>query len=399
MYEIGEREIEAVAEVIRSGKLFRYRGGEGGRCDACEQSLREIFGCAESIVVTSGTGALVCALVGLGVGPGDEVIVPAYTWLASAGAVLGVGAIPVLAEIDESLTLDPAALEGRVGPRTKAVIPVHMGGRPSDMGPIMEVAGRHGLAVLEDSCQAVGGSYRGRRLGTIGRAGALSFNFYKIVTCGEGGAVLTGEKQVYERALLHHDMGCSFRGHQLSEPRFLGSTFRMNEILAAVLHVQLGRLDSILARLRERRRWILEAVAGSGAPLAETPSRDTEGDCGVFASFLFASAAEREAVAARAAELDPECVLASPIDSGMHVYTNWRVLLDRKGAAHPAMNPFMRLENRLCRMDIAPGSCPRTLEILARSAAFAIDPGMSRERCLEIAAVLARAAREAGEGA
>ena len=155
MYEIGQEEIEAVAAVLRSGQLFRYRGGEGGQADACEKRLAELCGCQHALVVTSGTAALICALVGLGIGPGDEVIVPAYTWLASAGAVLNVGAIPVLANADETLTLDPADFERRIGPRTKAVIPVHMGGRPANMDAILAVARRHGLHVLEDACQAI----------------------------------------------------------------------------------------------------------------------------------------------------------------------------------------------------------------------------------------------------
>ena len=196
MYEIVQDEIDAVTAVLRSGQLFRYRGGEGGQADTCEKRLVELCGCKYALVVTSGTAALICALVGLNIGPGDEVIVPAYTWLASAGAVLNVGAIPVLANVDESLTLDPADFERRIGPRTKAVIPVHMGGRPSNMDAIMDVAQRHGLHVVEDACQAIGGSYRGRRLGTIGAAGAFSFNQFKTISCGEGGALLTSDRKM-----------------------------------------------------------------------------------------------------------------------------------------------------------------------------------------------------------
>lgn len=187
MYEIGQPEIDAVAAVIRSGQLFRYRGGEGGQADACEKRMAEMFDTRHTLMVTSGTGAIICGLVGLGIGPGDEVIVPAYTWLASAGAVLSVGAIPVLADVDETLTLDPADFERRIGPRTKAVIPVHMGGRPSDMDAIMAIAKKHGLRVLEDACQAIGATYKGRPVASIGDAGTLSFNQFKTIACGEGG--------------------------------------------------------------------------------------------------------------------------------------------------------------------------------------------------------------------
>jgi dTDP-4-amino-4,6-dideoxygalactose transaminase len=397
MYEIGQEEIDAVAAVIRSGQMFRYRGGEGGQVDATERIMREMIGCRYALTVTSGTGALICGLVGLGLGPGDEVIVPAYTWLASAGAILSVGAIPVLAEVDETLTLDPADFEKRIGPHTRAVIPVHMGGRPSDMDRILEIARRRGLKVLEDACQAIGGSYKGRRLGAIGDAGAFSFNQFKNIACGEGGAFLTSDRKVYERGLYYHDMGCSFRNHagELSEPPFLGNTFRMNEVLGAILRVQFGRLDSILQRLRERRDWVLEAVRAERAPLAISPSADLAGDCGCNATFIFKTAQDRERVAARAKELNPACGLGSPIHSGLHVYTNWSVLLNRQGGHHPAMNPFLMKENQACRLTITADTCPRTLEILARTGALAINIHWTKDQAEDMARTLCRAAREA----
>ncbi len=395
MYEIGQAEIDAVAEVIRSGQMFRYRGGENGSTAQCEQMLNDLLGCRHSLAVTSGTAALICGLVGLGVGPGDEVIVPAYTWLASAGAVLAVGAIPVLAEVDETLTLDPHDLERRIGLRTKAVIPVHMGGAPCDMDAILAVARRHRLAVLEDACQAIGGSYRGRRLGTIGDAGAFSFNQFKIITCGEGGALLSSDRQVYERALYHHDMGCTFRGHAgaMSEEPFLGNTYRMNDLLGAVLKVQLGRLDGLLARLRQRRAWILADLETRNCPLTASPSADPAGDCGCAVMFLFPTAEDRRRVALRAAELHPGCRLDSPIDSGLHVYTNWSVLLEQRGARHPALNPYQRPENQACRLNLAADCCPRTLALLARTGKLTLQPDMPREACHALAAALAQAAR------
>jgi len=398
MYEIGQEEVDAVSSVIRSGQLFRYRGGEGGQADICERKMAALFGCEHALVVTSGTGALICGLVGLGIGPGDEVIVPAYTWLASAGAVLSVGAIPVLAEVDETLTLDPADFERRIGPRTKAVIPVHMGGRPCDMDAIRAVAGRHGLRVLEDACQAIGGHHRKRRLGAIGDAGAFSFNQFKTISCGEGGALLTNDRRIFERALYYHDMGCTFRGHAgaMREEPFLGNTLRMNEIQCAVLRVQLDRLDGILARLRERRDWLLGAVRAGHAPIAAAPSSDPAGDCGNNATFVFNTAETRAAVAKRAREIDTACNLHSPIDSGLHVYTNWSVLLNRQGAFCPAMNPFSRPENQFCRTTIAADCCRNTLAILARTGCIGIDINWTRAQCEAIADALGRAANNVG---
>ena len=399
MYEIGQEEIDAVSAVIRSGQLFRYRGGEGGQADTCEKKMAALFGCEHALVVTSGTGALICGLVGLGIGPGDEVIVPAYTWLASAGAVLSAGAIPVLADVDETLTLDPAVFERRIGPRTRAVIPVHMGGRPSNMTAIRDIAGRHGLRVLEDACQAIGGSHRNRRLGTIGDAGAFSFNQFKTISCGEGGALLTNDRRIFERALYFHDMGCTFRGHAgtMTEEPFLGNSYRMNEIQCAVLRVQLDRLDGILARLRERRDWIVGTVRAAQTPMAIAPSHDIGGDCGTNATFVFSAPDTRAAVAKRAAEIEPACNLLSPIDSGLHVYTNWSVLLNRQGGFCPAMNPFLRPENQACRTSITPDSCRNTLAILARTGCIGPDVNWSRAQCEAIAGALCRAAQEAGD--
>jgi len=396
MYEIGQEEIDAVTAVLRSGQLFRYRGGEGGQADTCEKRLVELCGCKYALVVTSGTAALICALVGLNIGPGDEVIVPAYTWLASAGAVLNVGAIPVLANVDESLTLDPADFERRIGPRTKAVIPVHMGGRPSNMDAIMDVAQRHGLHVVEDACQAIGGSYRGRRLGTIGAAGAFSFNQFKTISCGEGGALLTSDRKIYERALYCHDMGCTFRNHAgtLTETPFLGNTFRMNELQCAMLRVQLDRLDGILARLRERNGGFRDAVRAEQSPLVLAPSADAAGDCGNNVTFIFDNAGTRAAVGERAKAIEPSCYLSSPIDSGLHVYTNWTVLLNQQGGFCPAMNPFLRAENRECRTRITADTCPETLDILARTGCIGVGINWTREQCATIAGALCRAARE-----
>lgn len=396
MYEMGQQEIDAVSAVLRSGQLFRYRGGENGECDQVESIIVKMMGCQHALAVTSGTGALICGLVGLGVGPGDEVIVPAFTWLASAGAVLSVGAIPVLAEMDETLTLDPKDFEARITPRTKAVIPVHMGGRPCDMDRIKAVAARHHVRILEDACQAIGGSYKGRRLASIGDAGAFSFNQFKIIACGEGGALLTSDRKVYERALYYHDMGCTFRGHAgtMTEEPFLGNTYRMNEVLGAILRVQFGRLDGILAKLRERRNWILDAVRASATPAPISPSADIAGDCGVNATFIFESAKTRERVAARAAKQNAACIMASPIDSGLHVYTNWSVLLNRQGGHHPALDPFQMAANQGGKHPITAASCPRTLDILARTGAIGVNPGWTREQCAAIAQALCAAVAE-----
>src|SRR6201996_1863429 len=198
MYVAGEEEIEAIAKIIRSGALFRYR--DGSECERFEKRYAKDLGVKHFALAASGTYGLAAGLVGLGIGPGDEVLVPAHTYMATATAVLAVGAIPVIVDIDETITISPKAIRAAVGPHTKAIIPVHMWGATCDMDAIMGLAHEHNLFVLEDCCQGVGGSYKGRKLGSIGHAGAFSFNYYKNITSGEGGGLATNDPKLAERA-------------------------------------------------------------------------------------------------------------------------------------------------------------------------------------------------------
>ena len=185
MLEIGKAEAAAAARVIESTYLFRYGDPKEGHANEClkfERELGKKIGSDHTLLVTSGTAALVCALAGMGVGPGDEVIVPAYTFIASALAPLTLGALPGIAEVDESLTLDPKDVEAKISRRTKAIMPVHMVGLPANLNAIMRVARKHKVKVLEDAAQAFGGRYKGRWLGTIGDIGAYSFNYFKNIT-------------------------------------------------------------------------------------------------------------------------------------------------------------------------------------------------------------------------
>ena len=177
MYRIGKEEIEAVARAIYSKDFFKINGS-GQEVKHFEEEWKEYMGSDYCILMTSGMAALTSALIGLGVGPGDEVIVPAYTYIATALAVTSVGAIPVIADIDETLTLDVADFEKKISEHTKAVIPVHIMGFPCKMDSICEVAKKHGVAVVEDACQSIGGRFGGKFLGSIGDAGAFSFNYY-----------------------------------------------------------------------------------------------------------------------------------------------------------------------------------------------------------------------------
>jgi len=362
MYEIGKAEIDAVAKVINSGQLFRYRGGEGGWCDKFEAALGKRTGVKYALMTNSGTSALICGLVGLGVGPGDEVIVPAYTFMASALAALAAGAVPVIAEVDETLMIDPADVQRKITRYTKAIMPVHMIGRACNMDKIMRIARKHKLAVIEDACQAVGGSYKTRPLGSIGHVGAFSFNYFKNIVCGDGGAVLTNDMVVYDRALIHHDGGAVFRKYadKVGTPFFAGQTYRASEILGAIMFEQLKRLDRILGRLRARQA-AMKDILGKSAGFRISPTNEATGDCGSALPLLFETAKEAMAFVERNRG---KLGMLRPIDSSRHVYFDWEPIMKRRGSHHPKLNPF-RLAKR--KITYTKGMCPQSLDILART--------------------------------
>ena len=374
MYRIGEEEIEALREVIASKMLFRLGDpaqGHTQQVDRFEREWAETVGTDYALLVSGGgTAALVTALVGLGIGPGDEVIVPAYTFMATAAAVLLAGAIPVLAEIDETMTIDPGDFARKITPQTKAVIPVHIVGRAANMERILEIARVHGVKVVEDCCQMDGGSYRGRRVGTWGDAGAFSFNDFKILSCGEGGALVTNNRIIYERALVYHDSGANFRSYanELSEPVFLGPQLRASEIMGAILRVQLKRLEGILADLRHIRKTF-EAELDGVSGLRFAPNNDLEGDCGVVAAFQFDTQDAAKAFAAA-----PGVGGWLPIYSDKHVYTNWTPVWEKRVGHRPDVNPYNHPRNQGLGTDYAPDMCPRTLDILARTVFISLHP-------------------------
>ena len=204
---IGKEEEKEVLEVLRDRWLFRY-GDEKDpafkrKVKTLEEMVEQKFATKHALAVTSGTAALITALSALGIGPGDEVIVPGYTFIASMSSIIVARAVPVLAEIDESLTLDPADVEKRITPRTRAIMAVHMLGNPCNVDALKAVAEKHKLVFIEDAAQAFGGSYKGKRLGTIGKIGAYSFNIFKTINAGDGGMVVTDDDELYFRAFYH----------------------------------------------------------------------------------------------------------------------------------------------------------------------------------------------------
>jgi dTDP-4-amino-4,6-dideoxygalactose transaminase len=372
--EVGQEELDALRRVIESKNLFRYYGvGEGpDEVASFEREFAALMGSKHALLVNAGSSALICALIGAGVGEGDEVIVPAYTWNATPNAVLAARAIPVLAEIDESLTLDPTDVERKITPRTRAIVPVHMRGAPAAMDALTEIARKHDLVLVEDVCQAAGATFGGRRLGTFADAGAFSLQFNKIITTGEGGVLITDRDDLYDLALDVHDCANSVR-RGVGLPKFAGYNFRASELTGAMARVQLTRLDGLVARMRANHARLSSDVSGLPG-LTLRRANDDDGDAGI-ALVAFAEDAERARDAVDA--LNAEGVLAmriySPDTPDLHVYPFWAPVL--------------------AVLEAQP-DCPRTLELLQRSIHIDISPLCDEQDLGEIAFAFEKVAKQ-----
>ena len=263
----GDKERKEVNDVLDSGVLMRY-GFDGMRnghwkAKELEQTLEEKLQVKHAQLVSSGTAAVTIALAAAGIGAGDEVIMPTFTFVASFEAIMMLGAIPVLVDIDDTLTLDPKAVEAAITPKTKAIMPVHMCGSMADMGALIKICEEHDLILLEDSSQATGATYKGKPLGSIGDLGCLSLDFVKIITAGEGGAVLTNNPKYALHADRFSDHGHDHKGNDRGAEThpFLGYNFRISELHAAVGLAQLKRLDEFVAIQKKNYNMLREALS------------------------------------------------------------------------------------------------------------------------------------------
>jgi dTDP-4-amino-4,6-dideoxygalactose transaminase len=254
-----EQEIGAVTEILLSGKWGRY---EGEKAVEFENAFAKAHGAKYAVAVTNGSAALEIALAAMGVGPGDEVIVPSYTFVASATAIVMNGATPVFADVEpDTYNLDPACFEAAITEKTKAVIPVHFAGFPCDMDKILSIAEKHNLYILEDAAHAHGGAYKGKMMGSIGDAGAFSFQTTKNMTAGEGGACITDDEALAGGIYSRHTLG-RVPGRPWYEHTVVGTNARMTEIQAAILLAQLSRLTKQTAE-RARNAAILDKRIGA----------------------------------------------------------------------------------------------------------------------------------------
>ena len=367
MYEIGNQEAQAIKKIISKGKLFRYL--ENSECELFEKNYSKYLSIKHTALASSGTTALTAALVGLKIGPGDEVVIPAHTYMATAMSVLSVGAIPVIVDIDESLTIDPKALDDACGSRTRAAIVVHMWGTTCNMNAIMKIAKKKNLLVIEDSCQAVGGGYEKKMLGTIGHVGAFSFNYYKNMTSGEGGAVVSNSNAIIERAKCAIDP-CHFywQGRKNSLKPFASNGSRASEFMGAVLNVQLKRLPGMIKKMRSERDKILSSTKNlSNMGIKHSLLNSKNYDCGNYVFFKFNTNLDAKNFTS---------IFPAPIagKTGRHNYTEWDQILLKEGSFHQSLNPYKLSENKKCRMTYSKDMCKSSLEILNKTIMIPTDP-------------------------
>lgn len=331
------------------------------------------------------------AMAALGIGPGDEVIVPAFMWISTAGAVVSANAIPVLCEVDESLTMDPADLEKKITPRTRLIVPVHMAGAPCDMKSIMRIARKREIDVLEDCAQCNGGSVAGRKVGTFGVAGVFSLQINKNCTCGEGGLLVSNDQKLYLRMNAAHDVGVPWgkESPDMSAAQLgWGSGRRMSDLAGAVAWQQLKKLPTIVRRMSGSKRRIKAMLNGTSG-VAFRKIHDAAGDTGCFLIILLKDGqCARAAAAHMNAEGLPSWRLA---EYGMHIYYNMPQLV-AKVPLSAGGNPWALPENAESVYTYSKGACPRSDELFERSVLIPIASVLSRRQEKAAAGIIREAA-------
>jgi 8-amino-3,8-dideoxy-alpha-D-manno-octulosonate transaminase len=331
----GEEERKEVNDVLSTGILMRY-GFDAARKDIwksreLEQAICDRFHCGFAQLTSSGTAALTTALAALGIGAGDEVIMPSFTFVASFEAVLSVGAIPVLVDVDDSLTMDPIAVRKAISGATRCVMPVHMCGSMADLDALKEICSDHKLLMLEDACQSIGGSYKGKYLGTIGDAGTISFDFVKTVTSAEGGVVMTNNRTTYVNCDGYTDHGHDHAGNDrgAEEHPFIGYNFRISELHAAVGLAQFRKLDNFLSIQKKNHQFIQAELAKiPGVKFRTIP--DPAGDSHTFLSWFMPT---RELTLAVIDEMKTQNIYAGNFywfDHNWHYIRKWQHLKSEK---------------------------------------------------------------------
>jgi 8-amino-3,8-dideoxy-alpha-D-manno-octulosonate transaminase len=384
---LGQEELALLGEVIAARSPFRaYGEGAPHMVDDFEREACAYFGRRYALATATGSGAFYCAMAGLGIGPGDEVIIPSFGWYTAFEAPVMLGAIPVFADIDRSLNLDPEDFARKITPRTKAVINIYFQGGTNDVGRLLEAAKRSGVKVLEDCAQACGTRYRGRPVGCFGEVGCFSLQQNKIICTGDGGFLLTDDPVIFERAARFHDLGflrpalARQLGGEGQVESFCGGQWRMNEFTGAVARAQLRKLDAkVLDATRRHCRYLRERISAACPGLRFRQSGDPEGDAGIVLG-LDLETPERaqwltRAVAAEGIRIGPA--------SGCKNLLRDPLVVQRR-MAHPALPPF----GSGCpgeHVRYTPDLCPNTDGIVASILMVVISPLLTEADAEDIA--------------
>jgi 8-amino-3,8-dideoxy-alpha-D-manno-octulosonate transaminase len=393
---MGESEKEQVMEVMESGILFRYEFDNERKgvykVREFEEKFAQYCGSVYAHAVTSGTAALKVALAALGVGPGDEVITQGFTFIATFEAILEIGAIPVPGEIDDTLNLDPEDFEKKITERTKAVIPVHMLGSPARIEEIIRVAGKRGVRILEDTAQALGAGVGGKKTGSWGDMGTFSFDFYKTLTTGEGGMIITNDRELYQRASEYADHGHDHDpnlGRAMEGRNFLGMNYRMNELQGAIGIAQLGKIDDMIDRQRRNQSLIREALESmEGVGMRALPENGK--DSHTHVCFFLPDASKAKSFHSKMVERKVPCVYFR--NNLWHFWPNWEHMIQRK-TIWPGDYPFIRaiydgdIEYRAEML-------PKSMAIMDRLLVIPISLQMEEEQTQKIAMELQSIAEE-----
>lgn len=366
-YFFGDEERQQVEDVLASGYLSRY-GREDDpqfkrKVSTFEEEFAQKMGARYCVALNSGTSALMASLVAVGLQPGDEVLVPGYTFIASMSSVIAVGGLPVLVEVDDSLTMDPADAERKITDRTRVIMPVHMLGNPCDLASIQALAEKYNLTIIEDCCQALGGSYSGKHLGTIGVLGAFSLNNYKVINAGDGGVLVTNSPDLYQYAFAFHDQGHLplRKGVEIGQRILIGINMRMNELTGAFALGQLRKLDMILSTLRQKKALFKQAIQAGGLRNMTFRRINDPGECATLLTVQFPDEQLTERVVQA---LHSKSIFYS----GWHVYCNMEQLLAYTDPAG--------------RRPYAKNMLPQTDDILRRSVNLSVgvvDPGLGSD--------------------
>ena len=379
---LDEKEDRVVLDVLHRRAPFRYYGlNQPKYVKAFEESACKFYGMKYALAVNSGTGALMTAMTALGIGPGMEVILPGFFWVATVGAVVQANAIPVLCEVDDSFTMDSKDLERKITPRTRLIVPVHIAGAVCNMKAIMAVAKKHKIPILEDCAQANGGEFQGKKVGTFGRLGMFSMQMNKNATAGEGGLLTTNDRALYERCVSAHDIGLPWVNDAPtftnSESVTWGCGRRMSELIGSVASVQIKKLPRIIRHMRESKQRIKEMLRGTPG-LSFRRLNDETGDTGCFMILIL----ENESIARKGVERMKAAGLASATrlaEYGLHIYYNIPQLVD-KTPLSPAGNPWNLPQNQKSVYSYNKGACPWSDTLFERSILLTIPSCLTRDQ-------------------